>query len=158
MSVPPTPVSKQRILQRAQFDAVMSSGPPVAKTVHFALHMAKSHEPGGVPDLFPGGGAWLGVLVPKRWARRAVTRNTLRRQIYAVARELTAGLPQLPMVVRLRSGFSRGDFPSATSDALKREARAELLQLLGERLARRQRAPVVVSPATPAPQADDAPA
>ena len=136
----------------------MSSGPPVAKTVHFALHMAKSHEPGGVPDLFTGGGAWLGVLVPKRWARRAVTRNTLRRQIYAVARELTAGLPQLPMVVRLRSGFSRGDFPSATSDALKREARAELLQLLGERLARRQRAPVVVSPATPAPQADDAPA
>jgi len=156
VSVLPTPVSTQRILQRAQFDAVMSSGPPVAKTVHFALHMAKSHEPGGVPDLFPGGGAWLGVLVPKRWARRAVTRNTLRRQIYAVARELTAGLPQLPMVVRLRSGFSRDDFPSATSDALKREARAELLQLLGERLARRQRAPVVAAPVAPAPQADDA--
>jgi len=156
VSVLPTPVSTQRILQRAQFDAVMSSGPPVAKTVHFALHMAKSHEPGGVPDLFPGGGAWLGVLVPKRWARRAVTRNTLRRQIYAVARELTAGLPQLPMVVRLRSGFSREDFPSATSDALKREARAELLLLLGERLARRQRAPAVVAPVAPAPQADDA--
>ncbi|MCX7251958.1 MAG: ribonuclease P protein component [Burkholderiales bacterium] len=149
-------MSTQRILQRAQFDAVMSSGPPVAKTVHFALHMAKSHEPGGVPDLFPGGGAWLGVLVPKRWARRAVTRNTLRRQIYAVARELTAGLPQLPMVVRLRSGFSRDDFPSATSDALKREARAELLLLLGERLARRQWAPVVAAPPAPAPQADDA--
>jgi len=156
VSVLPTPVSTQRILQRAQFDAVMSSGPPVAKTVHFALHMAKSHEPGGVPDLFPGGGAWLGVLVPKRWARRAVTRNTLRRQIYAVARELTAGLPQLPMVVRLRSGFSRDDFPSATSDTLKREARAELQQLLGERLARRQRAPAVAVPAAPAPQADDA--
>lgn len=156
MSVLPTPVSTQRILQRAQFDAVMSSGPPVAKTVHFALHMAKSHEPGGVPDLFPGGGAWLGVLVPKRWARRAVTRNTLRRQIYAVARELTAGLPQLPMVVRLRSGFSRDDFPSATSDALKREARAELLLLLGERLARRQWVPAVAAPVAPAPQADDA--
>ncbi len=113
----------------------------MAKTVHFALHMAKSHELGGVPDLFPGGGAWLGVLVPKRWARRAVTRNTLRRQIYAVARELTAGLPQLPMVVRLRSGFSRDDFPSATSDALKREARAELLSLFGDKLARSQRAP-----------------
>ena len=153
MSVPPTPVSTQRILQRAQFDAVMSSGPPVAKTVHFALHMAKSHEPGGVPDLFPGGGAWLGVLVPKRWARRAVTRNTLRRQIYAVARELTAGLPQLPMVVRLRSGFSRDDFPSATSDALRREARAELLQLFGERLARHRRTLAVAAPA--ASQADD---
>ena len=132
------------------------SGPPVAKTAHFALHMAKSHGAGGAPDLFPGGGAWLGVLVPKRWARRAVTRNTLRRQIYAVAREISAGLPQLPMVVRLRSGFSRDDFPSATSDALKREARAELLLLLGERLARRQRAPAVAAPAAPVLQADDA--
>ena len=122
------------------------SGPPVAKTAHFALHMAKSHAAGGAPDLFPGGGAWLGVLVPKRWARRAVTRNTLRRQIYAVAREMAAGLPQLPMVVRLRSGFSRSDFPSATSDALRREARAELLSLFGERLARLQR----VSPASAA--------
>lgn len=124
------------------------SGPPVAKTAHFALHMAKSHAAGGAPDLFPGGGAWLGVLLPKRWARRAVTRNALRRQIYAVARELAAGLPQLPMVVRLRSGFSRSDFPSATSDALKREARAELLSLFGERLARWQRAKVV-APALP---------
>lgn len=157
MSVLPTPVSPQRIRQRAQFDAVMS-GQLVAKTAHFALHMAKSHEAGGAPDLFPGGGAWLGVILPKRWARHAVTRNTLRRQIYAVTRELAAGLPQLPMVVRLRSGFSRQDFPSATSDALKREARAELLSLLGERLARRPRAPAVASPAAPAPQADDAPA
>jgi hypothetical protein len=41
-------------------------------------------------------------------------------------------------------------------DALKREARAELQQLLGERLARRQRAPAVAVPAAPAPQADDA--
>jgi ribonuclease P protein component len=140
-------VAPKRIRQRAQFDAVMS-GPPVAKTAHFALHMARSHAAGGAPDLFPGGGAWLGVLLPKRWARRAVTRNALRRQIYAVARELAAGLPQLPMVVRLRSGFSRSDFPSATSDALKREARAELLSLFGERLARWQRAKVV-TPALP---------
>ncbi|MEN9905058.1 MAG: hypothetical protein RLZZ555_1623 [Pseudomonadota bacterium] len=121
------------------------SGPPVAKTAHFALHMAKSHAAGGAPDLFPGGGAWLGVLVPKRWARRAVTRNALRRQIYAVALELAAGLPQLPMVVRLRSGFSRSDFPSATSDVLKREARAELLSLFGDRLARWQRAQAVAA-------------
>jgi ribonuclease P protein component len=135
----------QRIRQRAQFDAAMS-GPPVAKTAHFALHLAKSHGAGGVPDLFPGGGAWLGVLVPKRWARRAVTRNTLRRQIYAVARELSAGLPQLPMVVRLRSGFSRSDFPSATSDPLRREARAELLSLFGDRLARWQRLQAVALP------------
>jgi len=144
-------VSPQRIRQRAQFDAVMS-GPPVAKTAHFALHMARSHDAGGAPDLFPGGGAWLGVLVPKRWARRAVTRNALRRQIYAVAREMSAGLPPLPMVVRLRSGFSRPDFPSASSDALKSVARAELLSLFGDRLARWQRA----QSASPLPEAGHA--
>ena len=140
MSGLPTSVSLQRIRQRAQFDAVLS-GPPVAKTAHFALHRPKSLAPELAANLFPGGGAWLGVLIPKRWARRAVTRNTLRRQIYAVSRELAAGLPHHPMVVRLRSGFSRQDFPSATSDALKRAARAELLQLLGDKLVRRQRVP-----------------
>lgn len=140
MSGLPSPVTLQRIRQRAQFDAVLS-GPPVAKTPHFALHMASSLAPSDAQGLFPGGGAWLGVLVPKRWARRAVTRNTLRRQIYAVAQELSAGLPHKPMVVRLRSGFSRQDFPSATSDALKHAARTELLHLLGDKLAQRQRVP-----------------
>jgi ribonuclease P protein component len=29
--------------------------------------------------------AWLGAMVPKRWARRSVTRHTIKRQIYAVS-------------------------------------------------------------------------
>ncbi len=106
------------------------SGPPVAKTAHFALHMAKSHGAAGAPDLFPGGGAWLGVLVPKRWARRAVTRNTLRRQIYSVALSLAPALPARALVVRLRRGFDTREFTSATSTALKRAARSELTGLL----------------------------
>ena len=70
-------------------------------------------------------------MVPKRWARRAVTRNLVRRQIDAVSRELMPRLPAMPMVVRLRSGFSRQQFPSAASDALRAVVRAELLQLFG---------------------------
>lgn len=70
-------------------------------------------------------------MVPKRWARRAVTRNLLRRQIYEIGRELSSHLPAVAMVVRLRSGFSRQQFPSASSEALKRQARQELLQLFG---------------------------
>jgi ribonuclease P protein component len=126
----------ERIRQRAQFEAVMA-GPPVAKTPHFALHMIETTAHSGADGLFPGGGAWLGVLIPKRWARRAVTRNTLRRQIYAVSQDLSCHLPARAMVVRLRSGFSRQAFVSATSDALKRAARAELQLLLGERLPQR---------------------
>jgi ribonuclease P protein component len=39
------------------------------------------------------------------------------------------------MVVRLRTGFDRKVYPSATSEALRRAVRAELLTLLG-RIAR----------------------
>lgn len=106
------------------------AGAPVAKTPHFALHRAAldAHVEG--KPLFPVADAWLGVLLPKRWARRAVTRNAIRRQIYEVARHLPASLPQAAFVVRLRSEFSRKQFVSATSDALKIAVRMELEQLL----------------------------
>lgn len=131
----------QRIRSRAQFQAVMA-GPPVAKTAHFALHRASLAGSQGERPLFPAADAWLGVVLPKRWARRAVTRNTLRRQIYEAARAVAPGLPVAAWVVRLRSEFSRQQFVSATSEPLKRAARAELQQLLGR---------VVVK--TPAPEA-----
>jgi ribonuclease P protein component len=120
----------QRIRSRAQFQAVMA-GPPVAKTAHFALHRASLAGLQGDRPLFPAADAWLGVVLPKRWARRAVTRNTLRRQIYEAARAVAPGLPVAAWVVRLRSEFSRQQFVSATSEPLKRAARAELQQLLG---------------------------
>ncbi|HEX5806516.1 MAG TPA: ribonuclease P protein component [Macromonas sp.] len=127
----------ERIRHRTQFDVVLA-GYPLVKTPHFALHMADTSAHADPHGVFPGGGLWLGVLIPKRWARRAVTRNALRRQIYAVARELAPGLPPQGLVVRLRSGFSKTEFLSATSEVLKRAARAELLLLLGDpRLAQR---------------------
>ncbi|MDM7943364.1 MAG: ribonuclease P protein component [Hydrogenophaga sp.] len=119
----------QRLRSRPQFQAVMA-GAPVAKTPHFALHRAAldAHVEG--KPLFPVADAWLGVLLPKRWARRAVTRNAIRRQIYEAARHLPVALPHAAWVVRLRSEFSRKQFVSATSDALKRAVRLELEQLL----------------------------
>ena len=106
------------------------AGAPVAKTPHFALHRTALDTSGEGKPLFPIADAWLGVLLPKRWARRAVTRNAIRRQIYEVARQRTAPLPQAAWVVRLRSEFSRKQFVSATSDALKCAVRLELEQLL----------------------------
>ena len=74
----------------------------------------------------------MGALVPKRWARRAVTRNAIKRQIYAVSASLETGLPTAAHVVRLRSGFDRARFASATSNALKHAVRAELELLFGQ--------------------------
>ena len=70
-------------------------------------------------------------MVPKRWARRAVTRNAIKRQIYTVGATFEARLPRAAHVVRLRAAFDRKQFTSATSDQLKLAVRAELLQLFG---------------------------
>jgi ribonuclease P protein component len=78
---------------------------------------------------------WLGAMVPKRWAKRAVTRNTIKRQIYAVANANVGWLPQGAHLVRLRSAFDRSKFVSATSDVLRQAVRQELHQLF-ERMQR----------------------
>jgi len=109
----------------------------VARTAHFALHrmsLEASPSPGlesaGPRALFPVRDAWMGVVIPKRWAKRAVTRNAIKRQVYCVSEAMQPPLPEAAHVVRLRAGFERAQFPSASSDALKRAVRAELQRLL----------------------------
>jgi ribonuclease P protein component len=145
-----------RLKIKAQFQAAMA-GQVVAKTAHFALHrlvltpvscapeVARLALP--LPDvppvadqasvatpvkgrpLFAVPGVWMGALVPKRWARCAVTRNAIRRQIYAVAQIRESRLLPAAYVVRLRQGFDRTRFVSASSDLLRASVRHELQQL-----------------------------
>ncbi|WP_295849681.1 ribonuclease P protein component [uncultured Xylophilus sp.] len=137
----------QRLKTRPQFQAAMAGG-IVSRTPHFALHrlgfdrlpaVEAAHNAGtgdsstraAARPLFPTTDVvWLGAMVPKRWARRAVTRNTIKRQIYTVGGAAHAQLPQAAYVVRLRTAFDRKQFVSATSDVLKQAVRAELQQLL----------------------------
>ena len=139
----------QRLKTRPQFQAAMAGG-TVSRTAHFALHRlvveadgsAPAGQPGAAPPgpgslpstqgpqaLFAVQDVWLGAMVPKRWARRAVTRNTIKRQIYAVAAGFEARMQPAAHVVRLRAAFDRKHFVSATSDTLKDAVRAELQQL-----------------------------
>ena len=76
----------------------------------------------------------IGALVPKRWAKRAVTRNAIKRQIYSVSTDVESVLPVAVYVVRLRSVFDRKQFVSATSAALQTAVRRELQQLFGRAL------------------------
>jgi ribonuclease P protein component len=148
----------QRLKTKAQFEAVMAGGTTVARTEHFALHRAAlppangadpappdTQQPatgGSVPALATGPRSrrstalfavreepWLGAIVPTRWARRAVTRNAIKRQIYTVSLDFEAALPAAAHVVRLRTGFDKAQFHSATSPALKQAVRAELQRL-----------------------------
>ncbi len=81
--------------------------------------------------LFGVADVWVGAMAPKRWAKRAVTRNAIKRQIYQVVQAFGPRFPQAAHVVRLRSGFDRKVFLSASSDALKLAVRTELEQLFG---------------------------
>ncbi|WP_307689610.1 ribonuclease P protein component [Variovorax ginsengisoli] len=119
----------QRLKTRAQFQAVLA-GATVARTAHFALHRCALDAADGAEPLFGASAVWLGAMVPKRWARRAVTRNAIKRQIYTVGAASEASLPVAAHVVRLRSGFDRKVFVSASSDKLKAAVRTELQQLL----------------------------
>ncbi|MDD2881627.1 MAG: ribonuclease P protein component [Rhodoferax sp.] len=131
----------QRLKTRPQFQAVLA-GSTLSRTPHFALHrLALDGEAllAIQPALFALHDVWMGAMVPKRWAKRAVTRNAIKRQIYAVSADFEPALMQAAHVVRLRSGFDKTRYVSATSEALKSAVREELQQLF-------TRAVVKVSP------------
>ena len=71
----------------------------------------------------------MGAMVPKRWAKRAVTRNTIKRQIYHVSQLFENRLLAGAHLVRLRSAFDPAQFRSASSVQLKAAVRGELLTL-----------------------------
>lgn len=80
-------------------------------------------------DNLPGG-CWFGLVIPKRHARRAVTRNLIRRQARSVFSSRAGALPQGLFVLRLRAPFDPGHFVSAHSQALALAVRTELESLL----------------------------
>jgi ribonuclease P protein component len=75
-------------------------------------------------------GVWFGCVVPKRHARRAVTRNLLKRQVRQAFLRHRAVLAEGLWLVRLRQAFATADFISARSPVLARAARGELDALL----------------------------
>jgi ribonuclease P protein component len=131
----------QRLKTRAQFEAALAGG-TISRTPHFVLHRAPLAAPHPEPATGPASPEgrrplfvvddepWLGAVVPKRWAKRAVTRNGIKRQIYNVSAAFEPRLSATSAhVVRLRTEFARKEFPSAWSDALKAVVRGELQQL-----------------------------
>jgi ribonuclease P protein component len=89
----------------------------VQKSAHFVLYARRNNLPH----------ARLGVVAAKRFAPRAVTRNTIKR----VTRELfrQASLPAIDCIVRLSQPVNTKRDP-ATTVRLKAQLRAELMQLL----------------------------
>lgn len=147
-----------RLLRSTDFERVLRTRTRASST-HFAVHHLPGppslpHKPAGaigvlaksgelstgdappklepVDDLPSDGqkGVWLGTVVPKRHARRAVTRTLLKRQIRLAVSARAGALLGGLWVVRLRAPFDKTSFPSAASAALKICARRELDVLL----------------------------
>ena len=121
-------------LHRLPLDAAMPSPPAPQPAAPATGGRLPNHPPGPQSarpkPLFPvRDEAWIGAMVPKRWARRAVTRSAIKRQIYAVSQSTLPPLPVAAHVVRLRAEFDRAQFASASSQALKRAVRGELRDL-----------------------------
>lgn len=72
---------------------------------------------------------WFGCIVPKRHARRAVTRSLFKRQVRAAFGRHRDALAAGLWLVRLRAPFSVKEFVSACSSALSKAARTELDEL-----------------------------
>ena len=129
----------RRLKSREQFQAVLA-GRVASKTPHFVLHhLCLDTQP--IQDavcLFPYRGVYVGAMTPKRWAKNAVTRNAIKRQMYPMLNSLQAVPSNSAFLVRLRKQFSRSDFISATSTVLKKAVKRELDSLMGDYLTRKQ--------------------
>lgn len=107
----------RRIVKTDDFSSVFRLR-PVQRSAHFVLYTRLNELPH----------ARLGVVAAKRLAPRAVTRNTIKR----VTRELfrQTALPSIDCIVRLSKPVNTKAGP-ATTAALKRVLREELVQLFG---------------------------
>jgi ribonuclease P protein component len=106
----------RRIVKTDEFSSVFRLR-PAYRTAHFVLYTRSNRLTH----------ARLGVVAAKRFAPRAVTRNTIKR----VTRELfrQSDLPAIDCIVRLSKPVNSKEGP-ATSARLKSELRAELARLL----------------------------
>lgn len=82
----------------------------------------------------------LGLVVPKRHARRAVTRTLVKNQLRAGLRRRLAELVPGDWVLRLRAPIDRKRFPSARSEALACLLHDEIERLLVDAVRRAARA------------------
>jgi ribonuclease P protein component len=119
-----------RLHDKAQYEQGLDQR-IVARSPHFVLHAPVVANVSQTHACTP----LIGTVIPKRWAKRAVTRNAIRRQIHEAWAEWAPGVSAGICVVRLKQAYAGAEFPSATSPALQRAVRNELNQLFSQWLA-----------------------
>jgi ribonuclease P protein component len=138
-----------RLLKTDEFSSVFRLR-PWRRSAHFVVY--------GRPT---GGAARLGLVIGKKYAPRAVTRNLVRRIAREAFRVRRAQFEGFDLLLRLHTKFDRKTLPGASSLPLKRLCRDEIEMLLGKaarEVARRGALPQADTvPAVPAQDAGTPP-
>lgn len=149
-----SPLALKPRLASADFQQALGTR-PVARSAHFTVHFAvpsldrprqlstgpapEQVEP--VDEVRTHHRVWrLGLVIPKKMARRSVTRSLIKHQarelwrLHAPALEQAGWLhdrcPVGNWVLRLKAPWPKQDWPSAASAPLKQAVRQEILSLL----------------------------
>lgn len=135
--------AKPRVALAGDAVKALLGAPVLARSPHFVLHgraamalvqkLPTETAPNQTPTVdkvvastSPG----LALVVPKRLARRAVTRNLIKRQMRATLRERSvAGWDDMDILIRQRGAFDPTHYRSAASAGLRAAVRRELAQL-----------------------------
>lgn len=140
--LPCEPSNVPRALCKREIESLLGTR-PLAKTDHFVLHWRAA--PGVVRELStedapsrndsvdispPADRPGLASVIPKRHARRAVTRNLIKRQVRELWRRQPHALRAGQALIRLRAPFAVGAFRSAASPQLRAAVRADLEALI----------------------------
>jgi len=129
-----------RLLKTDEFSSVFRLR-PWSRTEHFVVY--------GRPT---GGPARLGLVIGKKYAPRAVTRNLVRRLAREAFRLQRPELQGWDILLRLHKRFDKKTMPSASSETLKSLCQREIATLVTKAVHNAQRQAANVSPATtPAP-------
>ncbi len=152
----------ERLVHKADFERLLAVRSRL-RSAHFALHHVAGCPAVAAPvvkrrlavQLSTGQGCnrqepvdnspprhWLGCVVPKRHARRSVTRSLIKRQMRSVFEKHTPTLPAGLWLLRLSQGFVVSEFVSARSAPLALAVRTELESLLLNMAQRSKPSPV----------------
>jgi len=107
-----------RLLKTDEFSSVFRLR-PWARTEHFVLYGRANGAP-----------ARLGLVIGKKFAPRAVTRNLVRRVAREAFRRHRAELQGWDILMRLHKRFDKKALPGAASTALKAICQAEIATLV----------------------------
>ncbi len=129
-----------RLLKTDEFSSVFRLR-PWRRSAYFVLYGRQT-----------GNEARLGLVIGKKFAPRAVTRNLVRRIAREAFRVRRAQFDGFDLLLRLHTRFDRKALPGASSPPLKALCRSEIEMLLDKaaREVARRTAPAAAAPEAPA--------